>query len=283
MEKRRAQAHKNAEHGDADENPKDFHKRYYRQVPLEIAVGRRVFAPSWLMTVATLCLLTLFIGLGRWQWDRAATKELIVADFERANTMLELGTTTTRELPAFAKVSVRGVWDSERQFLLDNRTRDGRAGYEVLTPLQLPDGRWLLVNRGWLAFEGYRDRLPDVASSLAGQLGEVEIRGRLGELPSYGLAGGRAAPARVGPWPRVTSFPQTSELAEALAGDGQTLRLESRVLLLDDAEPAGFLRQWQPFAAGKGPEQNWGYAIQWWSFAVLLLVLYFTLNLRKRV
>jgi surfeit locus 1 family protein len=52
------------------------------------------------------------------------------------------------------------------------------------------------------------------------------------------------------------------------------------VLLLDEAEPAGYVRGWLPFA--RGPEQNWSYAIQWWSFAVLLLVLYVVLNLRKR-
>ncbi|MEN9790027.1 MAG: hypothetical protein RLZZ473_2091, partial [Pseudomonadota bacterium] len=29
------------------------------------------------------------------------------------------------------------------------------------------------------------------------------------------------------------------------------------------------------------PEQNWSYAIQWWAFAVVLLVLYVALNLKK--
>jgi cytochrome oxidase assembly protein ShyY1 len=71
------------------------------------------------------------------------------------------------------------------------------------------------------------------------------------------------------------------EAAMATANEPEP-RLEERWLLLSDADPAGYLREWQPFATGKGPEQNWGYAIQWWSFAVLLLVLYFSLNLRKR-
>ncbi len=47
------------------------------------------------------------------------------------------------------------------QFLLDNMTHAGRAGYEVLTPLLLDDGRVLLVNRGWLPLpDGRRDELP---------------------------------------------------------------------------------------------------------------------------
>jgi surfeit locus 1 family protein len=254
-------------------------------VKLEIVVGRRVFSPSWLMTVATLCLLVLFVSLGRWQWTRAEFKREIVAEFEtQSSAVAALGSRSTRELPRFAQVEITGRWDRERQFLLDNRTRAGRAGYDVLTPMRLNDGRWLLVNRGWIPFEGYRDRLPDVRSKLDADMNEqVTVIGRVDELPQAGLAGGRAAPATSGSWPRVTSFPTVTQLEAAMATAVEPKpRLEERWLLMSDADPAGYLRQWQPFATGKGPEQNWSYAIQWWSFAILLLVLYFSLNLRKR-
>ncbi len=243
------------------------------------------------MTALTIALLSLFIGLGRWQWGRAEAKVELLRQFDAAaGTAVELGERTTGALPRYAAVVVRGEWDAERQFLLENRTRAGRAGYEVLTPLRLADGRWLLVNRGWLPFEGYRDRLPDVAGNLIG--GEVagraaatahaarEVRGRLDELPAAGLASGRAAPAATGTWPRVASFPRTGELAQALATPQEPRpRLESRVLLLDAADPQGYARDWKPLA--KGPEQNWSYAIQWWSFAVVLLILYVALNLER--
>jgi surfeit locus 1 family protein len=52
------------------------------------------------------------------------------------------------------------------------------------------------------------------------------------------------------------------------------------VLLLDDDQPQGSLRGWKPL--GRGPEQNWSYAIQWWSFAVVLLILYVALNLERK-
>lgn len=248
-----------------------------RLVPLRIAVGRRVFSPSWLMTGITLALLILFISLGRWQWGRAELKEQLGEAFA-ANAMriVALESKTTTELPRYTRIEVSGRWESDRQFLLDNRTRDGRAGYEVLTPLRLSDGRWLLVNRGWVPFEGYRDQLPDVG--LAPRDGEVSASGLLDELPTSGLAGGRAAPAVTGSWPRVTSYPQPAELARSLGVDPR--RLERRVLLLDVSIPEGYRRDWKPFA--KGPEQNWSYAIQWWSFAVLLLVLFVSLNLKKR-
>ena len=280
-----AETRHDADHDEADHNPEEFHNRYYRHVKLEIVVGRRVFSPSWLMTVATLCLLVLFVSLGRWQWTRAEFKREIVTEFAtQSGAVVPLGSRSTTELPRFSQVEITGRWDKERQFLLDNRTRAGRAGYDVLTPLRLDDNRWLLVNRGWIPFEGYRDRIPDVRSKLDANMNErVTVIGRLDDLPQAGLAGGRAAPATSGSWPRVTSFPTVPQLEAAIVTAGELEpRLEERWLLLSDADPAGYLRQWQPFAAGKGPEQNWSYAIQWWSFAILLLVLYFSLNLRKR-
>lgn len=227
------------------------------------------------MTALTVLLLAVFISLGRWQWGRAEQKEALARGFAAgAEEAQPLGALSTATLPHYAVVSVTGEWDAARQFLLDNRTRDGRAGYEVLTPLRLADGRWLLVNRGWLPFEGRRDRLPEVATGLLP--GAVTLRGRLDELPTAGLASGRAAPALSGAWPRVTSFPQTAQLAAALGG----ARLEPRVLLLDASAPAGYRRDWRPFV--KGPEQNISYAVQWWSFGVLLLVLFVKMNLRTR-
>lgn len=220
-----------------------------------------------------------FVSLGRWQWGRAEYKqaqlETFAAGDERA---VSLEGRSTDSLPRYATVEVSGVWDAQRAFLLDNLTRDGRAGYEVLSPLQLVDGRWLLVNRGWIAFDGYRDRLPRVEGGLETDV-VVRVQGRLDELPTAGLAGGRSAPATSGSWPRVTSYPTVRELAAALQGAGD-IRLEPRVLLLEADAVGGFRRDWRPFV--KGPEQNWSYAIQWWSFAVLLLVLYVVLNLKKR-
>jgi surfeit locus 1 family protein len=277
VKQRRAQAEDDAQQDDADKKPKEFHNRYYRAVPFRIAVGRRVFSPSWLMTVITLLLLVLFISLGRWQWGRAEFKQQLGAEFAASyGRIVTLGSSATIALPRYTRIDVGGTWDGSRQFLLDNRTRDGRAGYEVLTPLQLADGRWLMVNRGWVPFEGYRDRLPEVRLTSAEET--VRVSGLLDELPVAGLAGGRAAPALSGNWPRVTAYPQPAELARSLGVDSK--RLESRVLLLDASAPDGYRRDWKPYA--KGPEQNWSYAIQWWSFAVLLLVLFVIMNLKKR-
>ena len=55
--------------------------------------------------------------------------------------------------------------------------------------------------------------------------------------------------------------------------------LASRQLLLNAGEPQGYVRDWHP--GGIGPERHLSYAIQWWGFAALALVLYGYLNWRK--
>ncbi|MCB1624437.1 MAG: SURF1 family protein [Pseudomonadales bacterium] len=239
-----------------------------------IKLGQREFAPSWLMTVATILFGSLFVTLGFWQWQRGAERQATWDAFARStNSAIEVGTAHLAVLPEFSRVRLRGSYAPERQFLLDNRIFDGRAGYEILTPFVLTDGHVVLVNRGWIPFAGFRDQLPDVAFDAPHV---STIVGRIDELPSAGLASGRAAPQTTAGWPRVTSFPRMTELAAALGRP-----LESRIVLLDADAAYGYERHWA--APGLNPMRHVGYAVQWWGFAVVLLGLYVGLNLRKVV
>jgi surfeit locus 1 family protein len=243
-------------------------------MPARFSAFGRVFSPSWPMTLAALVLLGAFVSLGRWQWHRGEAKQAVWAEFARDTAAQPLDGRRVAELPRFARVELDGSFLTEHQFLLDNRSHLGRPGYEVLTPFLLSSGRRILVNRGWVPFSGYRDRLPDVAT-VPWRTGEpLKITGRIEELPAAGLASGRAPPAADGTWPKVTSFPEHAELAAALHET-----IETRILLLDPEVPGGYVREWQP--PGLDPSRHFSYAIQWWGFAVVLLVLYFGLNFRR--
>jgi len=223
------------------------------------------------MTLITLVLLLTFVGLGRWQWHRGEAKQAVWAEFAHTPPNAPRVDANVDSLERFARIELDGHYEPAHQFLLDNRSHAGQPGYEVLTPFRLTSGQRVLVNRGWIRFTGYRDRLPQV--SLAATAPE-RITGRIEELPVPGLASGRAPPMTDASWPKLTSFPTHEELQAALGE-----RISRRVLLLDAGLPHGYVRAWSP--PGLDPARHFSYAIQWWGFAVVLLVLYFGLNFRK--
>jgi surfeit locus 1 family protein len=230
------------------------------------------FAPAPGMTLLTLGLCALFVRLGFWQWHRWSESEATWSRFARGADAVEpLGARTLADAALYQRVSVTGRLDGRHQFLLDNRSYQGRPGYEVLTPLARAGDGVLLIDRGWVAFTGSRARLPDVA--LAGEA-PVALSGRVAELPSAGLASGRAPPQPGDPWPKVTSFPSAPELAHALG-----VPLEARILLLDPAEPDGYVRDWRP--PGMTPLRHLSYAIQWWCFAALAVVVWAVMSVRR--
>ena len=240
----------------------------------ELSSGKR-FAPTPGFTLVALLVVALFVRLGVWQWQRGEQRQAAAERFARgADAVLELGTRAVDEAPLYQRIGVEGELDAAHQFLLDNRTFEGRAGYEVLTPLVRapPPAPALLVDRGWVPFTGSRARLPDVTLEAGGP---VRFTGRVALLPAPGLASGRAAPAGTGPWPRVTSYPDMAQLAAALGRP-----LSSRILLLDPAAPFGYVRAWQ--SPGLPPLRHFSYALQWWSFALATIVLWAVLSRRTQ-
>jgi surfeit locus 1 family protein len=224
------------------------------------------------MTLLTLAAVVAFVNLGRWQWTKGNLCAQQAAQFAQGSGTAEpLAGRGLEQVPRFQRVSVTGTLDPARQFLLDNRTNEGRPGYEVLTPLYRESGDTILVDRGWVPFSGFREKLPDV--SFASDR-DVEITGRVDELPVEGLASGHAAPDEKAPWPKVTSYPTPMELAQALGR-----HVESRILLLDANVPNGYVRAWQP--PGLTADRHWSYGVQWYAFAVLAVALWLILGFRR--
>lgn len=229
-------------------------------------------APSWPLTALTVVLCIGFIYLGRWQWQRGEARQEQWDAFARgADEVQPLGPRKLADVARYARLRLEGHFLPERQFLLDNRGHAGEPGYEVLTPFVLGDGRVLLVDRGWVAFTGKRSVLPNISFTPAAT---VTLIGRVDELPSAGLAFGHAAPAIEGAWPRLTSYPRVKELSAAFGSV-----LERRMLLLDPGAADGYVRDWQP--PGLAPARHWAYAIQWWAFALTLIVLWIVLAVRR--
>lgn len=224
------------------------------------------------MTLLTLAAVVLFVRLGFWQWHRAQEKMAQQGQFDAGSSSVsDLGARATDALARYTQVRLLGAYDVQHQFLLDNISHHAMPGYEVLTPLNLQDGRTVMVNRGWVPLTRSRSQLPQIAFD-PGPL--QTITGRLDQLPVVGIALGHLAPDSSAQWPKLTSFPTMSDLSRVLQRP-----LEARQLLLGPGEPFGFVREWQ--LTGFGPGRHLSYAVQWWGFAALALVLYGILNRRR--
>jgi surfeit locus 1 family protein len=230
----------------------------------------------WPWLLLTIAACALFVSLGRWQWSRGEHRAAQWSEFAASEaagaSVRDVTAAELASLPRFTRVRLRGRLDTAHQFLLDNISNEGRAGYEVLTPLRLEDGSAVLVDRGWMQGSGYRERLPDVGFDA--EAAPRTITGRLGALPVAGTAAGHVPPPGEGPWPRLASFPTHADLAAVLP-----FALSPGVVLLDAADPRGYVRNWHP--PGLEPARHYSYAVQWWAFAVLAVVLFVVLNFRR--
>ena len=170
----------------------------------------------------------------------------------------------------YQHASTVGRYDNAHQLLLDNRTHEGRAGYQVLTPFILRNSEVaVLVNRGWVPLGVSRNQLPDVTVDEA----QRTVLGRLKIPPAKVFMLGEEEPRQA--WPYRIQRIHIPALSEELQRT-----LLPVVLLLDNAEPDGYLRDWRPLS-GFGPEKNVGYAVQWFGLAAALLIIYFTVNSRR--
>ena len=243
---------------------------------MRLRIAGRVFAPRAWAVLVTAGALAAFVSLGWWQIGRGREKQALVESFTRGTqSSVELvDDVTVDELPRFQHVRALGRYDATRQILLDNMpSQAGRPGYRVLTPF-VRDGaaRLLLVDRGWVPLGRSRDELPRVNDVAADHRA---VSGRLDDVPAPGVRVGQAGAPGDRRWPRVLNFPQPRDLEQAL---GQPV--ETRIVLLDPAAPDGYERVWRP-ALNVGAERHLGYAVQWFSFAIVALVLFVVLSLRR--
>lgn len=225
---------------------------------------------SWWFLGLFLLFFPLMIGLGVWQLSRAEEKRHLLAVYQQQ-----------RELPAisvfslaedddkfFRTVSVRGRFDTDRYWLLDNRSYEGLNGYEVLMPL-MTEQQTLLVNRGWVAAPPQRQQLPEFITPTR----VVNVRGLLYHKNENAWFKHSKSDLAVD-WPKRVLQLETLSASQAL-----NTELYPLLLRLEADSEAALKVNWQPVISG--PEKHIGYAIQWFLMATTLLCLFSWVMVRK--
>jgi surfeit locus 1 family protein len=184
--------------------------------------------------------------------------------------VLPAGASSTSEQVKAAEyqpVYVSGVYRADEQVLVNNRTNNGSPGYWVVTPLVLADGTAVAINRGWIPFSYTEDGSWD---DFAPPKGTVVVQGLLRQSQVRETNG-------------LVSSPKDPE-----AGTLRTLaRLDVGRLAqqIDERLIPGYisLRAQDPPQVdlpvpvplpelSQGP--HLGYAMQWFAFSLLTIIVY---------
>lgn len=237
--------------------------------PATTSPARR-YRPRLLPTVATVAGIALFVTAGQWQQNRMEQKQALRAQFDAAVAMAPAALpqdVSDWSAWRYRPIAAEGVFDAAKQILIDNKINEGRAGYHVVTPLELTDGRVVLVNRGWVAQGASRTELPAVAAPA----GAVTLEGRIA-VPAAGYLELKpeAAPGAV--W-------QNLDPARFAAATGVTVL---PVVIEQTAAPVpddGLVRDWT--APDFGIDKHRIYMVQWYAFAALAIALWLILNFRR--
>jgi surfeit locus 1 family protein len=130
------------------------------------------FRPALWMTVAVIPALAMLIYLGTWQVMRMQWKDALIADFtHRVTSQAVPAPEREADINRYQRLMLNGIWMHHAEVQLTGRTFEGTAGYHVITPFRLDDGRIILLNRGWV---GQEYRKPETRPSTL-VTGSVEV------------------------------------------------------------------------------------------------------------
>jgi len=228
---------------------------------------RRFTPPLWacLLTAVTA---TLFLTLGFWQLHRAEEKRHILSALTKAN-QYSAKTWQFGDSPpeAYQKLVVTGHFLPDL-FLLDNQHLQHQIGYNVISPFLINGGQIILIDRGWVAADSSRHHLPHI------------------DTPEHllTLSGSAYYPSSksliIGPefekdTPLITVI---EHLNLVLISDFLHKSVNPFIIRMAPELPYGYNRTW--IAVSMPPERHLGYALQWFTMAIITVILLVSLNIK---
>ena len=219
-------------------------------------------------------LIPCFVSLGLWQWRKNEAKLQLQAELDGRShgplVAMPAAPAAAADL-RYRHVRLQGVFEPERQILLDNRVYREQAGYHVLTPLKLDGSEMRVwVNRGWVPAEPDHSHLP----TLQAPAGSVELTGIVVVPPTrFFTLKPAEAPGRT--WQTLWQNPDLERLGAAVPWPMQP------VLVQLDAEAAGgYAREWP--RPDERADMHLSYALQWFGFAIASLGIWLYFLVRRR-
>ena len=230
------------------------------------------FKPSPRPTFLTAIMLIVLCGLGTWQLQRLGWKEQLIATIEaRRNLPAVTAAAKVAECAAtslescnYVPVTAQGQFKPDQQFRSPMIALRGEGGYALLSPFQLADGQWLLVNRGWIPYQAKPEDYP-------APVGPMTINGLLRILPQSN-------------WLTPANQPDTGVwYSYDLGAMAQRAGLPALLPLMLDADaapnPGGYPLGGQTRLSITN--NHLSYALTWYGLAGVLLVIFIVSSLGR--
>ena len=193
----------------------------------------------------------ILIWLGVWQIQRLAWKEAIIADINTriAAAPVDLPASVNRDLDAYLPVTVSGTFEQGEVHVLVSQ-KDVGAGYRIITPFVLEDGRRIMVDRGFAVASAKNVTRSDGPATVTGNL----------------------------QWPQETdSFTPEADLkgniwfARDVPAMARTLGTQPVLLVTRSSTPPAAGISPLPVDTARIPNDHLQYAITWFSLAAIWL------------
>jgi surfeit locus 1 family protein len=231
---------------------------------------------SVIAVLSFAAMIALFVFLGFWQLDRGAMKQSLFESYQQKNAMLpiSLDEITTGDISiqdlVWRRVIIQGKFSSPRVYLLENQMQNGQPGYHVLSPFFINgSGQTVLVNRGWVASGPYRDRIPYIETPQDG----MTLQGVVYLPQENAFSKGDTVEVF------DNNVVRLQEVNLNTLADESTGRLLPYLINLDPSSPGGYAHVWRE--PGFGKERHLGYAFQWFSLALVLVIIYFARSIKR--
>jgi len=227
----------------------------------------------WLLL--TLLASGAFSAAGVWQYQRGVAKAAFMDDFASAlqaepmslNAALRTPATLPRPVTGELRLRTDGTW-----LLLDNARRHAQVGVRAVAIYESADELPLLVDFGWLPLPPDR-QLPRLDPPPA----TLDARGLLVPLPGQGLRLMRNIWPTPLPPQLLLTYLDVDEVAAAIGSAPY-----AGLLRLDPALPTGFTRDLDALPNTLPADTHFGYAAQWFGFALTVVAIYLIFLFRTR-
>jgi len=218
-----------------------------------------------------------FVVLGFWQVDRADQKNSLNTNYtdrqQEAPIVLDkFNVLENKSNLLWRKVEFEGAFVNKQNIILDNQIFNQIAGFNIITPFKIKGSdSVVLVNRGWHPNLKNRETLP-IINEISG---EKLLQGHVASFPVSGIKLGKNNIETLNS--QIFRFQRldTSELNYFFSA-----KVMPYMVYLDpiiDKELYGNFKLPAPDS-----QKNYGYAFQWFAFAITLLIIFLRLSMKRK-